>query len=184
MTSEELLELFDGCRSAFRLETLQHYAAVDDADAQRRRAFREGRLLPPRPSKVEEMRLMRQEVAALGKRVHRVHVVEVPLSSYLRFELAVYSENIEAGEDVRIADRSAHPALGELDRDFLLFDADSDSPVVVWFRYTSDGRHLGWDRSDDPGDARQCRDQRDLALAHSVSLDEFRSRVGVAAGRV
>ena len=36
-----------------------------------------------------------------------------PLSAYVRYELAVYAENVAAGEEVRIADRSAHPELGE-----------------------------------------------------------------------
>lgn len=184
MTSEELLALFERCRSAFRLETLQHYAAADDTDAERRRAFCEGRLPPPRPSKVEEIRLMQQDVVSTGKRVYRVHVVDLPLTPYLEFELAVYSENVAAGEDVRIADRAAHPALAELAHDFLLFDAESDHPVAVWFGYTAEGQHLGWDRSEDPADIERCRQRRDLALSHSVSLDEFRALVGLPAQRV
>ncbi len=113
MTLTELFETFR--ESAFRLEALQHY--VLEEDEPRRQAFRAGHPLPPRPGKIESMRLVRNAVAA-GKRVHRVHVVELPLTEYLRYELAVYRENIAAGEDVRIADRAAHRGLRELDTDF------------------------------------------------------------------
>lgn len=168
MTLGELWEAFGA--SAFRLETLQYYVLGEDEP--RRRAFREGRALPPRPGKAESLRMISGAVAA-GKRVHRVHVVDVPLSDYIRYELAVYPENIVAGEDVRIAPRSAHPGLRELDTDFWLFDAEAARPAVVWFRYTPGGQIISRDYSDAPGDIARAREQRDLAVAHSLSLAEF-----------
>jgi len=113
--------------------------------------------------------MVRSAVAA-GKRVHRVHAVDLPLSDYIRYELAVYPENVAAGEDVRIAVRSAHPGLKELDTDFWLFDAETSKPVVVWFRYTPDGQVISRDLSDDTGDIRRARAQRDLALPHAMPL--------------
>lgn len=174
MTLTELFETFR--ESAFRLETRQYYELAEDEP--RRRAFREGRPLPPRPGKTESMRLVRNAVAA-GKRVHRVHVVELPLTEYIRYELAVYPENVAAGEEVRIADRAAHPGLRELDTDFWLFDAETDRSAVVWFRYTPDGRLLSRDYSDDSDDVRRARAQRDVAVSQSLPLDEFRARPGV-----
>src|SRR5207245_5369176 len=44
-----------------------------------------------------------------GRHVGRVHVVDQPLSPYVRYELAVYAENVSAGEDVRIADSLCTP---------------------------------------------------------------------------
>ncbi len=168
MTLSELFEVFR--ESAFRLETLQHYVLAEDEP--RRQAFREGRPLPPRPGKIESMRIVRDAVAA-GKGVHRVHVVDLPLSDYIRYELSVYPENIAAGEDVRIAIRTAHPDLAGFDTDFWLFDADTDKAAVVWFRYTPDGQILGRDYSNEPSDIERARRQRDLALAHSLALTEF-----------
>jgi len=168
MTPAELFETFR--ESAFRLETLQYYVLAEDEP--RRRAFREGRPLPPRPGKTDSMRLVRDAVAR-GRRVHRVHVVDLPLSDYIRYELAVYPENIAAGEDVRIARRAAHPGLGELDTDFWLFDAETGHAAVVWFRYTPDGQLITRDYSDDVGDVSRARGQRDLALARSLPLTEF-----------
>jgi len=159
--------------SAFRLETLQYYVLAEDEP--RRQAFKEGRPLPPRPGKTDSMRLVRDAVAA-GKRVHRVHVVDLPLSDYIWYELAVYPENIEAGEDVRITLRTAHPDLSSLKTDFWLFDAEASGSAVVWFRYTPAGQIISRDYSDHPNDIHLARHQRDLATAHSLPLSEFMSR--------
>jgi hypothetical protein len=171
MTLTELFETFR--QSAFRLETLQYYVLAEDEP--RRQAFREGRPLPPRAGKAESMRMVRDAVAG-GKQVHRVHVVDLPLSDYIRYELAVYPENIAAGEDVRITRRAADPGLQGLDTDFWLFDAETSKPAVVWFRYSPGGQILGREYSDDPAEIGQARDHRDLALACSVSLGEFMAR--------
>ncbi|MGH8885756.1 MAG: DUF6879 family protein [Egibacteraceae bacterium] len=177
LTGEELDTLFKTCQeSAFRLEALQDYTVFSEGDAERRRAFHEGRPIPVSPGKAEDMQFW-QEATAAGKRFHRVHVIDLPLTPYLEFELAVYPENVAAGEDVRIADRAQHPGLAELTEDFLLFDGDTDQPVAVLFRYTPDGDLLSWDRSDDPDDIARCRAQRYLALAHSVPLERFRAMV-------
>jgi hypothetical protein len=168
MTLDELWEAF--LAEAFRLETLQYYALAEDEP--RRRAFREGRPLPPRPGKTASLRMIGDAVSA-GKRVRRVHVVDLPPSDYVRYELAVYPENVAAGEDVRIAPRPAHPGLRDLDTDFWLFDSDGARPAVVWFRYTPDGRIISRDCSDDPEDIALARAQRDLAVACSLSLGEF-----------
>ncbi|SRR5712691_9037025 len=168
MTLDDLFATF--AASAFRLETLQNYEVRDDDP--RRRAFREGRPLPPRPGKTESIRMVSQAAAA-GKRVHRVHVVDLPLSEYLRYEMAVYPENIASGEDVRITARAAHPGLRSLNTDFWLFDADTDNASVVWFRYTPGGLIISRDYSNDPADVRLAREQRDLALEHSLRLGEF-----------
>jgi hypothetical protein len=168
MTPADLFETFG--ESAFRLETLQYYELAEDEP--RRQAFREGRPMPPRPGKTESMRLVRNAVAS-GRRVHRVHVVDLPLSEYIRYELAMYPENIAAGEDVRIARRGDHPDLRSLDTDFWLFDAETEKPAVIWFRYAPDGRILSRDYGDSAGDISRAREQRDLALAHSLPLTEF-----------
>jgi hypothetical protein len=168
MTLTELFQTFQ--ESAFRLEALQYYVLGEDEP--RRQAFLEGRPLPPRAGKAESMRMVRAAVAG-GKRVHRVHVVDLPLSGYIRYELAVYPENIDAGEDVRIVRRSAHPGLKELTTDFWLFDAETSKPAVVWFRYTPDGQILSRDLSEDAGEIQRARAQRDLAWAHAMPLSDF-----------
>lgn len=167
MATDEFSQELRGFRSsAFRLETLQHYATAYD---ERFQAVQEGRPLPPpSPAKQASMRLV-AAAAAAGKRFYRVHVVELPLTPYLRYELAAYPENLAAGEEIYIADRAADPRLAALTQDFYLFD----DRVVVWFRYDGDGQLLGRHRSNDPTDLERCQRQRDLALANAVPLDQF-----------
>ena len=138
-------DLYRSCRvSAFRLEVLGNYAVTGPEDRRRREAFYAGDpLSPPGPGKQADLALIR-ELRAAGVRVGRVHVVDVPLTGYLRYELAVYPENAAAGEDVRIADRSIHPSLAALTSDFVVFDGRTTHGAVVWFDYIEDGQLTGY----------------------------------------
>lgn len=163
----DLLALYgQATGEAFRLETRQVYAVP--AESAQFRAFTEGRPLPPDPHVDQSMQVI-SAAASAGVRIHRVHVVDLPLTMYLRYELAAYGENVAAGEGVRIAVRSWHPGLAELAEDFVLFD----SQAMVWMRYDSQGRLISRDYSDDASDLALAARQRDVALAHSVSLSEF-----------
>jgi hypothetical protein len=161
-------------RSTFRLETFSVYAG--DPDGALRVFVDEGRVLPlsERPTKQKWMRRIADTVAA-GKQVARVHVLEEPLTTYLRYELATYAENVEAGEEVRIADRAAASELAELAEDFWLCDAETDRPWALLMRYDADGRFVGDELTEDPAVIDRCRRQRDLALRHSVTLAEYLS---------
>jgi hypothetical protein len=164
--------------SALRLETRQHYDVPGDEG--RQRAFREGRPLPVRPGKQATLQLIAEAVAA-GEQIGRVYVVDRPLTEYVTYELAgAYPENVAAGETVRITDRAAHPDLAGLTRDFVLFDADTDHAVAVFYDYDPDGRLLGYERSDDPVVIADCRRQVELALRHSVALDTFLATMATA----
>src|SRR6266581_5523817 len=90
--------------SAFRLETLSEYKAKGEVEELR--AFREGRPRPPRNPDTNAWLRNVADKTAIGCTWRRVHVVDRPLSEYLRFEFIGYEENIAAGEDVRIADRA------------------------------------------------------------------------------
>ena len=92
-----------------------------------------------------------------------------PLSDYVGYELAVYAENVAAGEDVRIADRSRHPELEALTEDFAIFD----EKTVALFDYDDGGQVCGYRITDDVETVRRCQKQYDLASRHSVPLAEF-----------
>ena len=85
----------------------------------------------------------------------------------------MFGENAEAGEDVRIADRTAHPELAELDRDFWLLDDETDHPVAQLMTYDPDGQYVSREVTSDPAVIARCRAQRDLALARSANLKDF-----------
>jgi hypothetical protein len=167
----DLLALYgQATREAFRLETRQVYAVP--AESAQFRAFTEGRPLPADPHVDRSMQVI-SAAARAGVRVHRVHAVDLPLTAYLRYEVAAYHENTAAGEAVRIAVRSWHPALAELTEDFVLFD----DRTVVWMRYDHQGRLTGRDYGGASDLALAAR-LRDVALAHSVPLSEFTNRTG------
>ena len=148
--------------SAFRLETLQVYrgSGEDDAFA----AFQAGRPIPVTPELQQWCQMVRRRVAA-GHSVARVHVVTEPLTDYMRFELASYAPNVEAGEDVRIlsvARNESWPA-DVPHRDFWLFDSSE-----LWdMSYAEDGMWLGAEPVGEPRRIVTACRARDAALAQS-----------------
>jgi len=161
-------------REVFRMEARQQYAV--EAEAAQMEAFAEGRPLPRDPAVERSMDVIRQARAA-GTRVYRVHVVDLPLTPYLRYEMAAYRENLAAGEEVFIAARSWHRDLAGITEDFVLFDPGIGRQAVVWMRYDADGRITGRECSDDPADIARARRDRDLAMAHAVPLGQFAAAV-------
>jgi hypothetical protein len=170
MSSSAFMQSFT--RSAWRLEALPQYNPRTDASF--RHFVETGEVLPlkDRPGKQEWMGLV-GEALAQGKRIARVRIIGWPLADGERWELAVFGENAEAGEDVRIADRTAHPELAELDRDFWLLDDETDHPVAQLMTYDPDGQYVSREVTSDPAVIARCRAQRDLALARSANLKDF-----------
>jgi hypothetical protein len=158
-------------RSAFRLETLPQYLV--DAEADAFRDFLQGRPVARRTAENSPWHRRIAESTRAGMRWHRVHLVSLPLTDYVRYEFQEYRANAAAGEDVRIVDLGAHPELGELREDFWLLDGDEPGAYVVLMRYDAEGRWLGAWRTDDPPVVERCREERDRALAASVPLAEF-----------
>src|SRR4051812_1234147 len=152
-------------RSVFRLETLNSYTAPGEADMLR--TFSEGRPMPPRgPDTDPWLRMVADSVQA-GRSWSRVHVLDRPLSDYLRFELLGYRGNVAAGEDVRIADRADVPeSLSTLTSDFWLLD----DAIAVIVEYDEDGRRLSMEPTRDVGGFIH---QRDLAVEHSIPLLDY-----------
>src|SRR3954452_20557518 len=94
----EWLALFERIESSwFRLETLQAYS-VDYEHDEYDQFLRDGQLhRAPGP-----WQDMIREHAKAGRTLQRVHIVEEPLTDYLRYELAAYRQNSEAGEAIRL----------------------------------------------------------------------------------
>jgi hypothetical protein len=172
VTNEEFFQLFHA--SAWRLEALPAYGTAESDPAFA--AYLRLDHLPPlaeRPAKQAWMAAVR-EATAVGKQLGRVHVLRRPLSPYLAYELATYPENVEAGEDVRIADLDEHPQLARLGRDFWLLD----DQLVLLMDYDSQGRFQALTPTRDPAVLADCQRQRDLAVACSVPLAEYLTAVG------
>jgi hypothetical protein len=152
-------------RSWFRLETLQRY----DVPYERNEfaAWLRGEALDKTPGPWQAM--IRTHVAA-GRRLSRVHVIEEPLSDYVRYELAGYPVNIEAGEDVRVIPvRQGDWPAGVPQHDFWLFD-DRE----LWLmKYDDAGRFVAAELNTDSGEIARHRAWRETALAQAVPVATY-----------
>jgi len=142
----ELQALFDGFRyTAFRLETLQHYAGT---------------------ARDEEWIDHLRSALRWGKSHQRVHVVTEPLTAAMQQELTEgYEGNVAAGEDIRILPvaEGDWPA-GVPQHDFWLFD----SAFILLMQYDPEGNWTGAMRVDDPGQVLAACQARDAALSRAI----------------
>jgi Family of unknown function (DUF6879) len=97
---------------------------------------------------------------AAGRSWRRVHVVRLPLSDYLRYELVGYVESQACGEQIRITDQSAGRADAIALGDFWLFDADTPAASAIDMSYDANG---SWTGADLVTDARQLNDRHRAA---------------------
>jgi hypothetical protein len=168
--SPEYAALFDGFgQSAFRLETLQHYAGEDEAEALR--AFLRGDAPPMYPGKESWTARVRRAVAA-GKSMQRVHLVREPLTDYLRYEIGwSYGLNVAAGEDIRLlpaADGQFPAGLGAAG-DFWLFD----SHALVRMNYDDAGQMTGAVLEKSPRAIALANAWRDAALRAATPYSDY-----------
>jgi hypothetical protein len=150
-------------RSAFRLETLEHYTVPQEAEwfATWRRT---GRLPELTPESDSWLRMVRDHIRA-GRVMQRVRVVSTPLTDYERFELALFPPSLDAGEDIRVISRSVFRSILRVSQDFWLFDSET----AVMLRYDPAGRFL----SAEPGQPSLCQRQCEETLGQSMPLKEY-----------
>lgn len=159
-------QLFTEVRSSwFRLETLQRYDVEYERDAFA--AFLRGGSIDTAAGPWQAM--IREHVGA-NRQLARVHVIEEPISDYIRYELAAYQPNVTAGEDVGVVPvrRGAWP-VDVPRQDYWLFDDER-----LWLMdYDAAGAFQAARRCDDPAAVRQHRQWRDAALARSIPLADY-----------
>jgi hypothetical protein len=165
--------------SAFRLEALRAYAVPGEDE--RLSAFRRGLALPERSARTSAWLRRIAGTTAVGKSWRRVRVVGRPLSEYECYQLIGYRESAQAGEVIRIADRSARPELAALARDFWLFDAGTARPFAAIMNYDPAGCYLGAELTADPAMIAACVTARNLAQQYSVPLGDWLARLKAGA---
>ena len=167
-------DVFDSFKhSAFRLEALDTYRDVEEASDFER--FLKGELFPE--SKNAEWCAWVQEQTNLSKEVQRVHVVSMPLTPYMRFEIDWrYIFNESAGERIYIIDRSKLPDLEFPLKDFWLFDDN----ILFEMSYDSEGRFLS--AKADADDSSVVAHQRlaQALMSSAMSLRKFLSYLRTA----
>lgn len=154
--------------SVFRLETLPQYLVPQEADEFA--AWQAGEPVPLRtPENSPGLARVQRDVAR-GFRWYRVHILDQPLTAYLRFELYGYLlENQPAGTEIYVVDRDDHPDLAELHEDFLIFDDE----IVVRMVYDDKGYFLYPESVDD---IEPYREMRDTAMRHAEPLNDYLAR--------
>jgi hypothetical protein len=162
--------LFTGLRSSwFRLETLQQYEV--DYESDEYREFLQTGRLDREPGPWQQMI---SEHTRAGRKLQRVHVVQEPLTDYVRYEFAAYEHNQRAGEEIRLIPTPEEVWPHDLPRgqDFWLFD-DADAWAMV---YDEAGRFIAAEQVTAPEDIERCRRWRDVALRLSIPLADYTSR--------
>jgi hypothetical protein len=173
LDTEEFGRLFTSFEhTAYRLETLQRYDVAYEREPFT--AFLAGH---PVSRESEWVGVITAAVQA-GKTMRRVHVVTEPLTDYLRFEMASYRRNWEAGEDVRILPVTEWPDLPR--HDYWLFDSRD-----LWaMEYTDGGQFLHAEQVDDAAEIVRSNHWRDRALHLAMPYPDYmRSRRGTPASR-
>ena len=165
ITEDEFGELLAGFdRTAFRLETRDHYAL--DYETREYAAFLAG--TPAPPPEVDWWRPWLDQIARLaseGKRVGRVRVLAEPPSDYQRWEIWAGPWHAEAGERIGYMPYSRAASIGlPLDHDWWLLD---DTRVIV-MRHTSAGENLEKILITDREIVARYCGWRDLAVSHAT----------------
>lgn len=158
--------------TAYRLEALQHYAVP--YEQREFELFLSGRERGEFPGIAQWIEETVKPARRAGKHLHRVHVVEIPLSDYVRFECAwAYTHTVRAGEDVRLVPVPAGEWPEGLPRhDYWLFD----SSILVVMHYKDDGAFEAAEIVDDPERIVQANLWRDLAVNRSLPFETFAER--------
>lgn len=173
LTDERFSSLFrDFKQTAYRLESLQRYNV--DYEKVPFQDFLEGHDRYTHPEQLEWVNLIKQNIEA-GKTMSRVHIVEEPLSDYMRFEMLwPYKDSTAAGESINIlpVKRGSWPA--DVPRqDYWLFDARQ----VVVMQYQEDGSFVSAGFLENPEDIVQYNVWRVAAMRHSVPYEQYVSKL-------
>lgn len=110
--------------SAYRLETLQAYA--EQSESSPFNLYCRG--VKPDPSFMADWCNMVTDHINSGRSMRRVHLVDLPLSQYMRFEVeCCYRDTGRAGEEIRLLDRAKLPVglSRAVLEDFWLFDGST-----------------------------------------------------------
>ncbi|WP_245690906.1 DUF6879 family protein [Sinosporangium album] len=155
--------------TAYRLESLQRYdVSYEKAEFD---LFLAGRQRGEFPGIAQWISETVKPARGAGKLLHRVHVVEEPLSDYVRFECAwAYTHTVPAGEDVRLIPVSSGSWPEGLPHyDYWLFD----SSILITMHYQEDGLFEAAEIVKDPEKIVEANYWRDMAVSQSIPFADF-----------
>jgi hypothetical protein len=155
-------------KSAFRLETLQNYAvAYEDKPYQ---DFLAGKKRYTDAPQAKWARLIADNKAA-GKTMSRVHIIQEPLTDYIKFEILwPYRDNVMAGDDIRLVVTQQNKWPENLpQKDFWLFD----DRLVADMEYDDRQRFVAAILNDDSKVIAQRIAWRYEAMRQSIAYDDY-----------
>lgn len=171
MDVDDLVRLIGNVqRFAFRLETLPEYLVPQEAEELA--SWKAGQPRTPRTPETHEYLAEFQRDVVLGIRWYRVHILDQPLTAYLRFELCGYLANQAAGEEIYVVDRNTHADLKPLHEDFWLYDDE----IAIRMIYDDEGHFLYPEPIDN---IEPYRELRDTSVRHSEPLTDYLVRKGL-----
>lgn len=131
-------ELFAGfTRSAWRLEARDVYNIP--AEQERISDFLRTGTVPPKTRENNSWIRIVESARARGAYIGRVRLLGHPITDYTRFELVAYRDNVGAGEDIGILDRSRLDSSWDEAPDVWVFDDERAITMI----YDEDGSWLG-----------------------------------------
>lgn len=124
----------------FKLETLQTYETFDGWDEFQRGDVASARRLMKEFLLSDSARPY-EKIQQRNVHFQRVHVVELPLSDYMQFEILSYEVSIELGEEISFISKESYEQVDKeaSTEDFLLFD----DRMVIQHRYDAGGNWQG-----------------------------------------
>jgi hypothetical protein len=171
ISKEEFARLFDSFENlAFRLESLDLYTVAGEAAEYAR--FLAGEELPA-STEGDWARFVKKSTSK-GKVMQRVHVISIPLTPYLKYEIYWgYVYSCVAGEQIYIIDRANVSPEVLRTTDFWLFDRKT----LVIMRYDAAGRFLHAEIEDSPEMLAAYISLSASLLSAATPLKEFLSQI-------
>lgn len=168
ITFQEFQDLFRRSKRAFHLELRDSYHVEDEV-------VPFGKWLKGEPDDLEwrgEWLSFMEDVAGKGVKIERVRVVTEPHSDYVRWELALDPQNIDAGEDIRYLPRHETEGISFPEEDCWLFDDDR----LVLSLFKPEGGSGGFAREADPDLITEYRAVRDQVWSRAIPYAEYVER--------
>jgi len=166
MDLSKLIDKFTNFKKeAFRLELLQKY----DVEFEREsflEFLKTGKLVADKTTNAYSELITKAKKR--GAEMKRIHVIKLPLSDYLLFEIAAYKFNIDSGEKVYLLLQEDFERFrSKINYDFWLFDDN----VIFKMNYDVEGKFLGLDEVTE--DISEFIELKNKLLSEATLLEKF-----------
>jgi len=157
----------------FKLETLQTYSVDDEKEILQK--YNSGNYNETR-SLINKLFVSQSGFYTSAKErniaILRVHIVEIPFSSYLNYELEVYKIAEQYGENIFLINKDFVKntlSLPIAPQDFLLFDGRS----IILNRFNVEGCYVNSEISESSDEIQPYVKLKDILLKNSLPLVDF-----------